>query len=199
MFSARERQIRIISPWISPSDRAMSLVQVTVSRLISGEGFHSDCSAQWTGRDAWLCRKRGRSSSPDERLAMYRKWSNARLRTQFRDVSADVALLRLRSVRMYVVGDVTSPGAYDVSSLSTPLNALFVAGGVTSQGSLRRLQHYRGKQLVEEVDAYDLLLHGIRGDLQRIENGDSLMVPPLGPVVTVEGMVRRPADLRVAQ
>ncbi len=115
------------------------------------------------------------------------------LRTQFRDVSADVSLLRLRSVRVYVVGDVTSPGAYDVSSLSTPLNALFVAGGVTPQGSLRRLQHYRGKQLVEEVDAYDLLLHGIRGDLQRLENGDSLMIPPLGPVVTVEGMVRRPA------
>ncbi len=115
------------------------------------------------------------------------------LRTQFRDVSVDVSLLRLRSVRIYVVGDVTSPGAYDVSSLSTPLNALFVAGGVTQQGSLRRLQHYRGKQLIEEVDAYDLLLHGIRGDLQRLENGDSLMIPPLGPVVTVEGMVRRPA------
>jgi polysaccharide biosynthesis/export protein len=115
------------------------------------------------------------------------------LRTQFRDVSADVALLRLRSVRVYVVGEVTAPGAYDVSSLSTPLNALFAAHGVTPQGSLRRLQHYRGKQLIEEVDAYDLLLHGIRGDLQRLENGDSLMVPPLGPVVTVEGMVRRPA------
>jgi polysaccharide biosynthesis/export protein len=115
------------------------------------------------------------------------------LRTQFRDVSADVSLLRLRSVRIYVVGDVTSPGAYDVSSLSTPLNALFAAGGVTPQGSLRRLQHYRGKQLIEEVDAYDLLLHGIRGDLQRLENGDSLMIPPLGPIVTVEGMVRRPA------
>jgi polysaccharide export outer membrane protein len=115
------------------------------------------------------------------------------LRTQFRDVSADVALLRLRSVRMYVVGEVRAPGAYDVSSLSTPLNALFVAGGVTAQGSLRRLQHYRGKQLIEEVDAYDLLLHGIRGDLARIENGDSLLVPALGPVVTVEGMVRRPA------
>jgi polysaccharide biosynthesis/export protein len=115
------------------------------------------------------------------------------LRTQFRDVSADVSLLRLRSVRVYVVGDVTSPGAYDVSSLSTPLNALFAAGGVTPQGSLRRLQHYHGKQLIEEVDAYDLLLHGIRGDLQRLENGDSLMIPPLGPIVTVEGMVRRPA------
>jgi protein involved in polysaccharide export with SLBB domain len=115
------------------------------------------------------------------------------MRTQFRDVSADVSLQRLRTVRVYVVGDVSSPGAYDVSSLSTPLNALFAAGGVTQQGSLRRLQHYRGKQLIEEVDAYDLLLHGIRGDLARLENGDSLLVPPLGSVVEVDGMVRRPA------
>jgi polysaccharide export outer membrane protein len=115
------------------------------------------------------------------------------MRTQFRDVSADVSLQRLRTVRVYVVGDVALPGAYDVSSLSTPLNALFAAGGVTQQGSLRRLQHYRGKQLIEEVDAYDLLLHGIRGELARLENGDSLLVPPLGSVVKVDGMVRRPA------
>ena len=115
------------------------------------------------------------------------------LQRQFRVVSADVSLQRLRTVRVYVVGNVASPGAYDVSSLSTPLNALFVAGGVTPQGSLRSLQHYRGKQLVEQVDAYDLLLHGIRGDLQRLENGDSLLVPSLGPVATVDGMVRRPA------
>jgi polysaccharide export outer membrane protein len=115
------------------------------------------------------------------------------LRTQFRDVSADVSLQRLRTVRVYIVGDVSSPGAFDLSSLSTPLNALFAAGGVTQHGSLRRLQHYRGKRLIEEVDAYDLLLHGIRGDLERLENGDSLLVPPLGPVVKVDGMVRRPA------
>lgn len=115
------------------------------------------------------------------------------LRTLFRDISADVSLQRLRTVRVYVVGNVALPGAYDVSSLSTPLNALFTAGGVTAQGSLRQLQHYRGKQLVEEVDAYDLLLHGVRGELQRLENGDSLLVPSLGPVVTIDGMVRRPA------
>jgi polysaccharide export outer membrane protein len=115
------------------------------------------------------------------------------LRTQFRDVSADVSLLRLRTVRVYVVGEVAAPGAYDVSSLSTPLNALFAAGGVTPRGSLRSIEHYRGKTLLEEVDVYDLLLHGIRGDMQRLENGDSLRVPPLGSSVTVEGMVRRPA------
>ena len=114
------------------------------------------------------------------------------LRTQFRDVSADVSLLRLRTVRVYVVGEVASPGAYDLSSLSTPLNALFAAGGVTASGSLRHLQHNRGNQLVEEVDGYDLLLHGIRGNLQRLENGDSLRVPPIGPSAAIDGMVRRP-------
>ena len=115
------------------------------------------------------------------------------LRSQFRDVSADVSVSRLRTVRVYVVGEVSQPGAYDISSLSTPLNALFAAGGITPRGSLRTLKHLRGNQLVEEVDAYDLLLHGMRSDLRRLENGDTLLVPPLGPQVTVDGMVRRPA------
>ena len=115
------------------------------------------------------------------------------LRTQFRDVSADVSLSRLRTIRVYVVGEVAEPGAYDISSLSTPLNALFAAGGITPRGSLRNLKHYRGKQLIEEVDAYDLLLHGVGSELKRLENGDSLLVPPMGGQVTVSGMVRRPA------
>ncbi len=115
------------------------------------------------------------------------------LRTQFRDVSADISLSRLRTIRVYVVGDVDQPGAYDISSLSTPLNALFAAGGPTSRGSLRALKQFRGKQLVQEVDAYDLLLRGVRSDLKRLESGDTLLVSPMGPQVTVEGMVRRPA------
>ena len=115
------------------------------------------------------------------------------LRTQFRDVSADVSLSRLRTIRVYDVGDVTNPGAYDISALSTPLNALFAAGGPTPRGSLRVVEHYRGDQLVQVVDLYDLLLHGVRTDVKRLEDGDSVRVPPIGPQVTVEGMVRRPA------
>jgi len=115
------------------------------------------------------------------------------LRSVFRDVSADVSVSRLRTVRVYVVGEVAEPGAYDISSLSTPLNALIAAGGITPRGSLRKLRHYRGKQLVEQVDAYELLLHGVRSDLKRLESGDTLQVVSVGPQVTIEGMVRRPA------
>jgi protein involved in polysaccharide export with SLBB domain len=115
------------------------------------------------------------------------------LRNQYRDVSADVSVSRLRTVRVYVVGEVETPGAYDISSLSTPLNALIAAGGITGRGSLRQLKHFRGKELVQDVDAYDLLLHGVRSDVKPLQSGDTLLVPPVGPEVTVEGMVRRPA------
>jgi polysaccharide biosynthesis/export protein len=115
------------------------------------------------------------------------------LATQYRDTSAEVSVTRLRTVRVYVVGEVNEPGAYDISSLSTPMNALVSAGGITPRGSLRSLKHYRGRQLLEQVDAYDLLLRGVTPDAKKLENGDTLMVSPLGAQVTVTGMVRRPA------
>jgi polysaccharide biosynthesis/export protein len=166
-----------------------------------GDGLSIDL---WGGVSTRIYRvvdREGRVSLPEvgpvlvsgKSLAEVQQSLQETLRTQFRSVSADVSLARLRTIRVYEVGDVANPGAYDISSLSTPLNALFVAGGPTQRGSLRIVKHYRGNQLVEVVDLYDLLLHGVKSDLQRLENGDSVLVPPIGPQVTVDGMVRRPA------
>ena len=115
------------------------------------------------------------------------------LSTQFQGEHAEISLGRLRTVRVYVVGDVQRPGAYDVSSLSTPLSALYAAGGPTSRGSLRILRQYRGTQQVREIDLYDFLLHGVRSNADRLLPGDTILVPPVGAQVTVEGMVHRPA------
>ena len=115
------------------------------------------------------------------------------LSQQFRDAKVAVTIARLRTVRVYVVGDVQRPGAYDISSLSTPLNALYAAGGPTSVGSLRIARHYRGKELIREVDLYEFLLRGVRPDTERIEDGDTILVSPVGRQVAVSGMVKRPA------
>ncbi len=115
------------------------------------------------------------------------------LRRQYRDAQVAVTVSRLRSVRVYVVGDVQRPGGYELSSLATPLNALYAAGGPTAVGSLRTLLHYRGKQLVEKVDLYDFLLHGIRNGSAAFQSGDTLLVPPAGPQVAIFGAVKRPA------
>ena len=48
-----------------------------------------------------------------------------------------VSVARLRSVQVFVTGDVVAPGAYRVSSAGTALTALYAAGGPTDRGSLR--------------------------------------------------------------
>jgi protein involved in polysaccharide export with SLBB domain len=166
-----------------------------------GDGVSVDLWGGVSRRFYRVVDREGRLSLPEvgpllvagKSLAEVQESVQKTLRTQFRDVSADVSLSRLRAIRVYVVGDVVRPGAYDIGSLSTPLNALFAAGGPTGRGSLRILKHYRGDVLVQDVDVYDLLLHGVKGAIQRLENGDTVMVPPLGPEITIEGMVRRPA------
>jgi polysaccharide biosynthesis/export protein len=166
-----------------------------------GDGLSINLWGGTTQRIYRVVDREGRVSLPEvgpilvsgKSLANVQESLQQLLRTEFRRVSADVSLARLRTIRIYEVGDIANPGAYDVSSLSTPLNALFVAGGPTQKGSLRIVKHYRGDQLIEVVDLYDLLLHGVKSNIQRLENGDTVLVPTIGPQVTVEGMVRRPA------
>jgi protein involved in polysaccharide export with SLBB domain len=166
-----------------------------------GDGLNVDLWGSVSQRLQRVVDREGRLSLPEvgtvlvsgKTLGQVQQTLQKQLRNEFRDVETDVSLARLRTVRVYVVGDVANPGAYDVSSLSTPLNALYAAGGPTSRGSLRVVKHYRGKELVEDVDLYDLLLHGVHSDLKRLESGDTIQVPPARPQIALDGMVRRPA------
>lgn len=126
-------------------------------------------------------------------LARTQELVQEQLRRQYRDVHASVTLTRLKTIRIYVVGDVQRPGAYEVSSLASSLTALYASGGPTSVGSLRVLKHYRKKQLLETVDLYDFLLRGVQGSEKRLQEGDTLVVPAVGPQVAISGAIKRPA------
>ncbi|WP_169315282.1 SLBB domain-containing protein [Terriglobus roseus] len=114
------------------------------------------------------------------------------LKQQYRNAQVALSLARLRTVHVYVVGDVQRPGSYEISTLATPLSALYLAGGPTAVGSLRLLRHYRGSKLLGEIDLYDFLLNGVQSE-DRLQAGDTLLVPPTGPQVSVSGAVKRPA------
>lgn len=115
------------------------------------------------------------------------------LARQFREARVVVSIARLRTIRVYVLGDVLRPGAYDITSLSTPLNALYAAGGPTKSGSMRAIRHMRGHSLICEVDLYDFLRKGVDAGAERLQAGDTILVPPVGAVAQVAGMVKRPA------
>ncbi|MFZ1887961.1 MAG: SLBB domain-containing protein [Candidatus Binataceae bacterium] len=117
---------------------------------------------------------------------------------QITGVKVDVTMGRLRSVQVFVVGEVAKPGAYSVSALSHVSNALEAAGGITKIGSLRRIELRHGNQASSVIDLYGLLLDGrIPGDDQ-LQPGDVVFVPVIGPVAGVAGDVKRPAIYELA-
>jgi len=109
------------------------------------------------------------------------------------EVSSDVTLGQMKGIRVSVVGEVRSPGWYNVSSFQTALQVLSIAGGMKDIGSLRRIKILRGGREIQEIDLYDLLLAGdTRADL-RLRQGDVIFVPVVARLVVIAGEVRRPA------
>ena len=116
-----------------------------------------------------------------------------RIKSQMIGVTPSITMGQLRSIRIFVAGDVANPGSYTVSSLSTITHALIESGGPTLIGSLRNIQLKRGGKTVGVFDLYNLLLHGDSSSDRRLLPGDTIFVPAVGPSVTVSGRVRRPA------
>ena len=119
------------------------------------------------------------------------------LQRRFAEYYADfrmaVTIGKLRTILVYVVGEVQQPGAYTVSSLSTVLNALFASGGPTKNGSLRRIQVTHQDKRLHTIDLYNFLLQGDKSQDETLQMGDTIFVPLIGPVAGVAGNVKRPA------
>jgi protein involved in polysaccharide export with SLBB domain len=121
-----------------------------------------------------------------------------RVSEQLIGVESMVSMGRLRAMNIFMAGEVSVPGAYSVSALTTITQALFQAGGITEIGSLRDIQVKRSGRLIASFDVYDLLLKGdISGDV-RLQSGDVVFVPPYESLVTLTGEVKRPGIYEVA-
>lgn len=107
----------------------------------------------------------------------------------FKNFDLVVTMGELRSIQVFVVGQVRKPGNYTVGSLSTLVNALFASGGPTTKGSLRKIQLKRGNKVVTELDLYDLLLKGDKSKDAQLLPGDVIFVPPVGPLAAISGSV----------
>jgi len=103
-----------------------------------------------------------------------------------------VSIGEVRQVAVRVVGEVNAPGVYNLTALSTALDALSLAGGIRNTGSLRNVQLVRGAETIR-LDLYARLGgQNMNADVS-IAEGDRIVVPLEGPAVTVVGQVKRPA------
>ncbi len=106
-------------------------------------------------------------------------------------IQMDVSLGSLRSIRVFVIGDVARPGAYELSSVSTIMTALHASGGPSDHGSFRSILLQRGAEAVVTLDLYRYLIGGVREQDRVLRDGDTILVPPRGRTVNLTGAVRR--------
>jgi len=114
-------------------------------------------------------------------------------------VFLDISLAKLKPIKIFVMGEVSKPGGYTISSFASVFNALYSVGGPLTSGSLREIRVIRNNKVISKVDLYDYLLKGqLIGDV-RLQNNDMVFIPSRGKTVSVLGEVLRPAiyELRV--
>jgi len=116
-----------------------------------------------------------------------------KFREYYPNFQMSVTMGRLRSINIFIVGEAKSPGTYAISSLSTVITAMYAAGGPSKNGSLRNIKVFRRGDLLTTLDLYEFFIEGLKTSDLRLQNGDTIFIPVVGPVVGVAGNVRRPA------
>jgi protein involved in polysaccharide export with SLBB domain len=124
---------------------------------------------------------------------------NKRLAANFNLASNQVhlALNFARSISVNVAGEVQKPGTYTLPATNSAFNFIAAAGGPTEFGSMRRVRVVRGGKTVQTLDLYSYLTQPGSATLIYTQDGDHLVVEPVGPRSKVEGAVRRPMTYEV--
>ena len=102
-----------------------------------------------------------------------------------------------RAVRVNIVGEVNLPGTYNFSAFNTVYNAIYVAGGITENATLREVKLYRNNNLVDVVDIYKFLSEGDQSSNLRLENNDLIVVGPYTNRVSISDGVKTPGKFEI--
>lgn len=130
-------------------------------------------------------------------LAEVRSEVKSRTQQAFIGIEAFVSLGAIRQISVLVAGEVAKPGFHQLTSLSSIVDALGLAGGIKKTGSLRNVLIRRGDDLIS-VDLYELAF-GFGFDREvTLREGDRIIVPPLRGTVAIAGQVNQPSIVEIA-
>jgi len=113
-------------------------------------------------------------------------------KNSYERINTNVTVSKIRTVQVNIIGEVKVPGTYSINSLSTVLNALYVAGGPTKLGTFRDIKLIRNNKTIASLDIYEYLLNGTQNAKLKLQDQDVLLVGPYQNLITVEGAVKRP-------
>jgi protein involved in polysaccharide export with SLBB domain len=106
--------------------------------------------------------------------------------------SVSITLRNIRTIQVNIMGEVEMPGTFRLSPFATVFNALYHAGGVSEDGSLRSIRVVRAGETVAVVDLYGYLFNGRSESDVPLKEGDIVIVPTYENLVQIRGGVKRP-------
>lgn len=109
------------------------------------------------------------------------------------DFNIDLTIKEIGTIKVYMMGEFSNPGAYTLTATNTLYDAIFIGGGAKKGGSLRQIELVRNGMIIRRVDLYDFILTGNKRDDMPLKTGDVVRIPPIGKVVAIKGNVRQPA------
>jgi protein involved in polysaccharide export with SLBB domain len=112
---------------------------------------------------------------------------------------AQINIGELRSIKVSLVGEVTTPGTYTLPATATVFNALYLSGGPDTIGSFRNIKIIRNNELYSTVDIYKFLIHADPSDNIVLNDGDIIFIPPLEKQVEVDGEFRRKGRFEIKE
>ena len=115
-----------------------------------------------------------------------------KLAEYFKDFAVSVSVSKVRTVNIWISGEVDSPGPQVVPAVSTVSLAALQAG-IKPTGSTRRITLIRGTEK-RTVDLYKMAITGSIEDDIPLEPGDVVHIPPAADYVNVTGEVTRPGQ-----
>jgi protein involved in polysaccharide export with SLBB domain len=104
-------------------------------------------------------------------------------------VSAYLGLSEVRDIQVLVLGGIESPGIYTLSGGSSVLSAINVAGGISKNGSYRKIDLKRRGEVVETLDLYNIFVFGNFNTQNKLRSGDTIYIHPRSFIVPISGGV----------
>ena len=104
----------------------------------------------------------------------------------------DVSMVSIQSVNLQVIGEVISPGVYNIHPFSNVITAISQAGGIDTTGSIRNIKILRDGNIFKEIDFYKLLVYGENNHDFRLKNKDIILVDKRQTTIQIDGQVNKP-------
>ena len=112
---------------------------------------------------------------------------------KYKNIQVSVSIGKIRTINVFVLGEVNKPGVYEISPFFTILDIISIAGGVNKNGSLRKIEIIKSNGEREIIDIYPLLLKGEKPKIFQFQNEYTIFINKSENLVGIVGAIRKPA------